>query len=120
MQTTVVAEPLEAPAPPKRAEKPKPQIAAIAPPAKPSINDDPKQLFGFDGHRVAALLGPAIFVRRDGTAEVWQYRADGCVLDVYLYKENGALSVAHIDLRKRRKATQPARRCFRGMLARRQ
>lgn len=99
------------PHPPK-----KPVLAAVPPPQE--INDDPAQFLGLDGHRVAARLGPASFVRRDGPAEVWQYRAEACVLDLYLYKENGGLTVAHVDLRKRPAATLPARRCFAALLER--
>ena len=96
---------------------PTPQTTAVKPPPRnAAINDDPKQLYGFDSHRVTDLLGAASFVRRDGPAEVWQYRAKACVLDVYLYKEAGALTVAHVDLRKRQKATEPPRRCFRQLL----
>jgi len=92
-----------------------PQTAA-APLPKSAINDDPKQLFGLAGHRISDLLGPANFIRRDGPAEVWQYRAKACVLDIYLYKTVDALTVAHFDLRKRRKATLPPRHCFHGLL----
>ncbi len=112
----VETRPLQAP-PPSRAEpvKPNPQISAARLPDP--INDDPKQLFGLDAHEVADLLGPASFVRRDGPAEVWQYRAAACVLDIYLYTESAGLRVAHVDLRKRRKATQTPRRCFIAMLS---
>jgi hypothetical protein len=89
------------------------QTAALAP--KP-VDDNPKQLFGLSGQRVAALLGPANFVRRDGAAEVWQYRAPECVLDVFLYRKDSTLSVAHFDLRPRRAAIQVPRRCFAGLL----
>ena len=95
--------------------KPTPQTAA-APLPKSAVNDDPMQLFGLAGQTISDLLGPAYFIRRDGPAEVWQYRAKACVLDIYLYKEAGALTAAHIDLRKRRKATLPTRRCFHGLL----
>ena len=99
--------------------KPPPQAALATPaPRKPVTNDDPNQLFGLNGHHVADLLGPANFVRRDGTAEVWQYRAEACVLDIYLYRESGTLTVAHVDLRKREKAAQPPRQCFREILTR--
>ena len=119
---TVVARPLKPPAPPPRPAvrpKPKPKIARAPTPAPPPppIDDDPKRLFGMGGHGVAALLGPANYVRREGPAEVWQYRAEACVLDVYLYKDNGMLAVAHVDLRARPNAALPPRRCFRGLLA---
>ncbi len=96
-----------------------PTQTAVARTSDP-INDNPQQLFGLDAHNVAALLGPASFVRRDGPAEVWQYRAEACVLDVYLYKEVRGLIVAHIDLRKRLKATQPPRHCFAALLSEQQ
>lgn len=115
---SVTAVPIEAPPRETPAPKPNPkQQAAADPPARRAkINDDPQQLLRLDGHRVAELLGPASFVRRDGPAEVWQYRAKVCVLDVYLYKEPSGLTVAHVDLRQRRNAPQPARRCFHDML----
>lgn len=104
-------------APPVSVEKPKPTaIAKAAPLPVKERNEDPKQLFGLNGQRVATLLGPASFVRRDGPAEVWQYRAKACVLDVYLYKDPKGLTVAHVDLRKRKKATQLPKRCFAALL----
>lgn len=121
---TVAPKPVEAPRrkAPVIVERPEPQKppqkAAVPPPRTKAINDDPKQLYGLDGQKVANLLGPAGFVRRDGPAEVWQYRAEACVLDVYLYREAGRLTVAHVDLRKRQKASLPPRRCFRGILTR--
>ncbi len=112
--------PSPAAAPPVPVAPPAPmpkQTAVLAPEPKPiPVDDNPKQLFGLSGKRVAALLGPANFVRRDGTAEVWQYRAAECVLDVFLYRRDATLSVAHVDLRQRRAATQPPRRCFAGLL----
>ena len=98
----------------------KPQTAAVRPaPTKETVNDDPKQLYGLNYQRVTELLGSASFVRRDGPAEVWQYRAKACVLDVYLYKDAGALTVAHVDIRKRKKATEPPRRCFHKLITKR-
>ena len=72
---------------------------------------NPNRLIGMDGASVAALLGPAQFVRRDGAAEIWQYRNDHCVLDVFLYGRDH-LNVAHFDLRKRRNGAMAAETCF--------
>ena len=95
------------------------QTAALPPRPEPEpVDDNPKQLFGLSGQRVAALLGPANFVRRDGSAEVWQYRAAECVLDVFLYRRDAVLSVAHVDLRQRVTSTEPPRRCFAGLITR--
>lgn len=96
---------------------PKHQTTAVAPAlSKAKHSDNPKQLTGLDSQRVTDMLGGASFVRRDGTAEVWQYRAKACVLDIYLYKEVDVLTVKHFDLRKRPNATESPQRCFRKML----
>jgi hypothetical protein len=77
--------------------------------SKPPLS--PERLLGMRGTAVAGILGPAKFVRRDGNAEIWQYRNDQCVLDVFLYGP-GPLSVAHVDLRKRRRGTQEKSACY--------
>lgn len=120
----IVVEPLppsRAVAPPVMAPPAPTPKQTAAPPPRPEpepADDNPKQLFGLSGQRVAALLGPANFVRRDGPAEIWQYRAAECVLDVFLYRRDAALSVAHVDLRQRAKSTEPPRRCFAGLITR--
>jgi hypothetical protein len=96
-----------------------PQIAPVTPPvtavvareSAPKPPPSPKRLLGMHGAAVAGVLGPAKFVRRDGDAEIWQYRNDHCVLDVFLYGP-GPLSVAHVDLRKRRRGTQEKNACY--------
>jgi hypothetical protein len=109
--------PEPAPAEPQPSFNPPAQEASAAPvPEEKPINDDPNQLLKLSGMRVAALLGPASYVRRDGPAEVWQYRADHCVLDVFLYKDGEDLSVAYVNLRKRSDTSVPARRCFANLL----
>lgn len=118
-EAPVEAQPFATPEPkPKPRTEPVPKPAVAIAPPEPPVNDDPSQLFGLDGHGVADLLGPASFVRRDGPAEVWQYRASACVLDVYLYREADGLSVAHVDLRRRERASEPPRDCFRNLLVR--
>lgn len=102
--------PIPLPAPRQQASVPPEPVAG-------PVNDDPGQLLRLSGNRVAALLGPASYVRRDGTAEIWQYRAAQCVLDVFLFQDDGSLSVAHVDLRERAGGTIPARRCFGELLA---
>jgi hypothetical protein len=111
---TLDASPPETVSPPEQSAGP--QEASASPKAIP-VNDDPRQLLKLSGMRVAALLGPANFVRRDGPAEIWQYRAAQCVLDVFLYRDGSRLAVAHVELRKRTASTEPPRRCFAGLLA---
>ena len=81
----------------------------------PPVNDDPEQLMGMDHESLTEMLGEPALVRRDGDAEVWQYRADRCVLDLFLYGTEK--KVEHVDLRDRGEGNEGSvRDCFVGML----
>lgn len=70
---------------------------AALPPAEPA---DPKSFLTLSGSEVAARLGPPDLLRRDGTAEVRQYRSPACTLDLFLYPSDGdTLAVRHAELR---------------------
>ncbi len=78
---------------------------------------------GLSGDGVTALLGPPDYRRRDKPAEIWQYRNDACVLDLFLYSANGAPArVNHMDFRRlgidRDKAGLSNGECFRGFVSR--
>ena len=45
---------------------------------------DPETLVGLGPDAVAARLGQPELRRQEQTVEVWQYRSDTCVLDLYL------------------------------------
>ena len=68
------------------------------PPAAPA---DASNLVGRDAREVAELLGPPHLKRRDPPAELWQYRAEPCVLDLFLYadKAGGGFTVTHMEMR---------------------
>lgn len=81
----------------------------------PPVDDDPKQLLGLDRDALNEKLGEPTLVRRDGDAEVWQYRAEHCVLDLFLY--GSEKKVEHVDLRDREKGDElSVRKCFADML----
>jgi len=84
----------------------------------PPVNDDPRQLMGLDHESLNEMLGEPALIRRDGDAEVWQYRADRCVLDLFLYGTDK--KVEHVDLRDRGDGgsggEDSVRDCFVGML----
>jgi hypothetical protein len=100
-----VASPVQtAPAQAAPAPAPAPAVAAVpmpapVPPARPP--DDPRRLVGLKGESLIELLGDTVFVRRDGTAEIWRFAAETCFLDVFLYREPDGLRVAHVDARPR-------------------
>lgn len=56
-------------------------------------------------------LGTPDFTRHDDPAEIWQYRSASCVLDVFLYPEDGGLKVAHATTRDRVKLGTPDDSC---------
>lgn len=77
--------------------------------------EDPDKLLGLEVGTIHDLLGDPALVRRDGEAEVWQYRAAACVLDLFIYGQ--PKRVAHVDLRDRGGAvTDGVRSCFAAML----
>lgn len=79
------------------------------------VNADPQQLLGMDGTALNDLLGQPTLVRREGEAEIWQYRGDECVLDLFLY--GGMRQVEHVDLRDRGDASEKAvDACFVGIM----
>jgi hypothetical protein len=71
-------------------------------PTKPKITS--AQLLGQGGSWVVAHLGEPAFVRSERTANIWQYKNDVCVLNVFLYADDdpqkGAKArVLHFDAR---------------------
>ncbi len=87
--------------------------AAISP---AETNNDPQQLLGLAGAVVSLQLGVPSLIRRDGTAEIWQYRATACILDVFLYASGDEQVVRHVELRSRNASKEPHQRCFAELL----
>jgi len=67
---------------------------------------------GYSPERVLPVLGAPDFVRRDGNAQIWQYRATNCVLDLFLYNAGGATTVKHAELRSRVPGAEPLDACY--------
>ena len=89
-----------------------PAIAEAAP--EPDIDDDPGRLMGLAGGALAALLGEPGFTRRDADAQIWQYRGNDCMLDIYLYRdgEGAPHRVTYYEFR----GAGASRPCFRALL----
>ena len=62
--------------------------------------------------RLFPVCGDLIIDRRDGPAEVWQYRGQGCTMDVFLYKKGESLDVRHVDLRGPAPSEAERRHCL--------
>lgn len=96
--------------PTARATDPEP----ATPPLK--IDGDPQKLVGLSPGKLADRLGSPGFVRRDGSAEIWQYLAEACILDVFLYRDKDVLAVDYVELRGRGASQLSRRDCYREML----
>jgi hypothetical protein len=82
-----------------------PLAAAAAPiqPLLPAVARMPglERLHGMIARDLALSFGAPDLLRRDGSAEIWQYRAASCVLDIFLYAEADELRVAYAEARPR-------------------
>lgn len=80
--------------------------ASVAVPKVPREPIVPLAKFpGLSDGQVTGMLGQPQFRRQDASVELWQYRGDGCVLHIFLYREKDGLRVRHAEMRPR---TTPA------------
>ncbi len=101
-----------------RTETDKPALPQPAPPTPP-VNDDPAQILGMAPAALDGLLGAPVRVRRDGAAEIRQYRAANvCQLDAFVYRDASGQHVTHVEIRRgvERLDDAGARACLRHML----
>jgi len=62
-------------------------------------NPKPAQLIGLSHFDIQRTLGDPNFVRKDKGVEIWQYKDDSCILDLFLYEKTDGLMVDHTELR---------------------
>jgi hypothetical protein len=78
-------------------------VVAAAPATTPAPGETtlppPDVLIGADRQTIADRLGKPEFLMRAQASEIWQYRAKGCVLDIYLYEDDGDLRVFYMEAR---------------------
>lgn len=83
---------------------------------RPKINDDPRRLLGLDSDALTELLGEPRFVRKELVAQLWRYRNEKCILDLFLYRasaaDDGGGFVRHYEARSLSKAHTTARDCL--------
>jgi hypothetical protein len=101
---------------PSRNGEPDPPAAA-GPGGLPSVAElaaDPLRFTGMSAADVTGLLGTPSFQRRDASAEIWQYYgpSSACVLDLFVYPEQGVQRVAHAELRSRTAGRAAASACL--------
>lgn len=70
------------------------------------------------GTELRAVLGEPALRRAEGVAEIWLYEAPRCRLDVILYREDGAMRVAHAEARAFGTQSQTEADCLADIAAR--
>lgn len=86
-------------------------------PAPPDVSGLPDQFNGMASADVTQSLGVPDLRRRESPAEIWQYYGPGCVLDLFLYDDNGVKRVTHTDLRSRVPGQLPDAECLPKLLS---
>jgi hypothetical protein len=82
------------------------------------LTGDPKELVGLDNMAVRRALGDPVWIRKEQPAQVWQYATADCIVDLYLYDENGALKVTFVEARSHKAEAEPTARCLKSLLER--
>jgi len=65
---------------------------------------------------LSTVLGEPELIRREAPAEIWQYRNDNCVLDVFLYETAGRREVTYVEARDGTAQKIEARTCLNELL----
>jgi hypothetical protein len=91
-----------------------PEIAVLPP--EPVIDDDPARILGLDPDQVTEILGRPELMRREPPAEIWQYRGESCVFDVFLYEQAGLVRVTYLEARNESAEPIAERNCLNQLL----
>ncbi len=105
---------------------PKPTMLAATPavahdvPVAPMVHlsGDPKELVGLDHTVVRRALGDPQHIRNELPAQVWQYATGDCIVDLYLYDQDGIWTVTYVEARSHTAESAPTARCLRSLLER--
>jgi hypothetical protein len=75
-----------------------------------------KEFKGYKAQSLVGLIGRPDFMRRDGPAQIWQYRSNACILDLFMYGATTDKKVKHAELRGSKIGKGPSRGCFAKLL----
>ncbi len=67
-----------------------------------AILQKPNNIKKLSSNEVKLAFSTPDLERKDGRNAIWQYRTQGCVLDVYLKNKGAKQSVSHFEIRQRR------------------
>jgi hypothetical protein len=82
---------------PKPAAPVPPAAPAAAIPPAPPPPSEPRSFVDLSATGLRAVFGAPQFVRRDGAGEMWRYDGASCRAFFFLYGENAARVVRHVE-----------------------
>ena len=97
-------------------QAPPPRVAL---PAAPPVGE-PSGIAGLEASQLRVAFGAPVFVRKDGTAEMWRYDGASCKAFFFLYPEGSSLSVRHVETLPRGQEMAADAGCLSALRARRQ
>jgi hypothetical protein len=96
--------------------QPHPPAPSSSPSALAMLSKSDGQLVGLADRDLTAALGEPNHIRHDDPATIWQYTADNCVVDFYLYQANAGLQVAYVEARDHKAQTEVTQACMHSLL----
>jgi hypothetical protein len=98
---------------------PQAPAARVALPAAPPVGE-PSGIAGLETSQLRVAFGAPVFVRKDGTAEMWRYDGASCKAFFFLYPEGSSLAVRHVETVPRGQEMAADANCLNALRARRQ
>ena len=95
-------------------------LAARTEPTEPVVDSNPDRLVGMDRGALTDLLGTPAFMRKEAPAQLWRYRNETCLLDLFLYNDDDPyrkrFTVKHYEARAAAGGKVEAKACLKDLL----
>ncbi|MBT4939740.1 MAG: hypothetical protein HON14_11445 [Rhodospirillaceae bacterium] len=75
-----------------------------------------ERLLGLEGDEINELLGKPKFERDEPPAKIWQFQSNVCFVDLFLFTEDGKLTVDHVEIRGKKVEKVDEKACFASIL----
>jgi len=97
-------------------QAPPPRVAL---PAAPPVGE-PSGIAGLEASQLKVAFGAPVFVRKDGTSEMWRYDGASCKAFFFLYPSGSSLAVRHVETLPRGQEMAADAGCLNALRARKQ
>ena len=97
-------------------QAPPPRVAL---PAASPVGE-PSGIAGLEASQLKVAFGAPVFVRKDGTSEMWRYDGASCKAFFFLYPAGSSLAVRHVETLPRGQEMAADAGCLNALRARKQ